>query len=141
MPHQASLAATLYRGSSKHKNRPANEQKGTLCPEWTHQTPAGGFAADPRAHDWAATSAAKLFEGAIVDEASGRRYATAEGIAFEARKTADGTWHGFPIPWENVPAAIKNDWLRSRAIDKRQTKRYFRFDKNDIHWAMATDDR
>lgn len=76
-----------------------------------------------------------------MDEASGRRYATAEGIAFEARPTADGTWHGFPIPWESVPVTIKNDWLRNGVVNSRQTKRYFHFDKNDIHWAMATDDR
>ncbi|WP_315780993.1 hypothetical protein [Bradyrhizobium sp. SZCCHNPS1003] len=141
MPRQVSRATPLYRGSSKHKNRPADEQKGTLCPEWTHQTAAGGFATDPHAHDWAATKAAELFAGSVVDGKSGRRYATAEGIAFEAKPTADGTWHGFPIPWESVPVAIKNDWLRSGAVKSRQTKRYFRFDKNDIHWAMTTDNR
>src|ERR1700722_2083983 len=118
MSNQVSPAITRYRGSSKHKNRPADEQKGTLCPEWTHQTSAGGFATDPHAHDWAATRAAELFAGAVVDQASGRRYATAEGIAFEAKPTADGTWHGFPICWESVPVAIKNDWLRSGAVKK-----------------------
>ena len=74
-------------------------------------------------------------------QSSGRRYATAEGVAFEAKPTADRTWHGFPIPWESVPVAIKNNWLRSGAVKSRQTKKYFRFDKNDIHWAMITDDR
>ncbi|GEO81606.1 hypothetical protein [Pararhodospirillum oryzae] len=141
MPCPVSPATLLYRGSSKHKNRPADEQKGTLCPEWTHRTPAGGFATDPHAHDWAATPAAELFAGSVVDEASGRRYATARGIAFEAKPTLDGTWHGFPIPWESVPAAIKNTWLRSGAVTARQTKKYFRFDRNEIHWALATDDR
>ena len=141
MPRQASSATTLYRGSSKHKNRPANEQKGTLCPEWTHQTAAGGFATEPYAHDWKATRAAVLFAGAEVDKASGRRYATAEGIAFEAKPTADGTWHGFPVPWESVPVAIKNSWLDSGAVNRRQIKKYLRFDKNDIHWAMETDNQ
>jgi len=141
MPLQVSPATTVYRGSSKHKNRPADEQKGTLCPEWTHQTPTGGFATDPHAHDWVKTRAAELFADAVVDESSGRRYATAEGIAFEAKATADGSWHGFPIPWESVPFAIKNDWLSSGAVKSRQTKKYFHFEKNDIHWAMTTDDR
>jgi len=139
MPRQ--ITTTLYRGSSKHKNRPADEQKGTLCPEWTHQTSAGGFATDPHAHDWAATKAAELFAGAVVDKSSGLRYATAEGIAFEAKLTRDGTWHGFPIPWVNVPFAIKNDWLHSEVVTRRQMKKYFSFDKNDIHWAMTTGDR
>lgn len=141
MPRQASPATTLYRGSLKHKNRPADGPKGTICPEWTHQTAAESFATDPHAYDWADTKAAELFAEARVDEANDRRYATAEGIAFEAKPTADGTWHGFPIPWESVPAAIKNDWLCNGAVNRRQTKRYFRFDKNDIHWAMMTDDR
>jgi len=129
----------IYRGSSKHKNRPADEQKGTLCPEWTHETALGGFGTDVRGHDWRQTRAASLFAEASVDKASGRRYATAKGIAFEARSSGDGSWHGFPIPWESVPVGIKNSWLGSNAVTRRDLKRFFRFNKDDIHWAMQTD--
>lgn len=139
MTDHASAATPNYRGSSKHKNRPADEQKGTFCPEWTHKTSLGGFETDVYAHDWKQTRAGILFSEAKIDEASGRRYATAAGIAFEAKSTADGSWHGFPIPWESVPASIKNDWLRTAAVSKRDVKRFFRFDRNDIHWAMQTD--
>ncbi len=90
-------------------------------------------------HDWNQTRAANLFAEARVDEASGRRYATAEGIAFEAKSTADGSWHGYPVPWESVPAVIKNSWLRSNAVSKRDLKKFFRFDKDDIHWAMQVE--
>lgn len=141
MPRQVSIHSTQYRGSCKHKNRPADGQKGTLCPEWTHQTSAGGFANDPHAHAWAGTRAAELFEKSVEGQVGGRRYATAEGIAFEAKPTADGTWHGFPIPWESVPAAIKNSWVSSGVVTRSQTKKFFSFDKDDIHWAMRTDDR
>jgi hypothetical protein len=136
MTGQTSAPAPIYRGSSKHKNRPTGEQKGTLCPEWTHRTPIGGFGTDVHTHDWEQTRAARLFAGATEDEASGRRYATAEGIAFEAKSTADGSWHGFPIPWESVPVEIKNSWLRSNAVSRRDLKKFFRFNKDDIHWAM-----
>ena len=136
-----SPASPIYRGSSKHKNRPPNEQKGTLCPDWTHQTPAGGFANDVHTHDWRQTQAAELFAFAKVDAASGRRSATASGIAFQAQPTADGSWHGYPIPWESVPAAIKSEWLRAGAISRRDMKKFLRFDKDDIHWAMKTDTR
>ena len=139
MTGATSVVVPIYRGSSKHKNRPADGQKGTLCPEWTHKTSLGGLGTDVRAHDWTKTRAAALFADARVDEAGGRRYATAEGIAFEAKSTADGSWHGFPIPWESVPVGIKNSWLRSKAVSRRNLKRFFRFNKDDIHWAMQTD--
>lgn len=133
--------ATLYRGSSKHKDRPAHERKGTLCPEWTHRTPEGGFATDVHAHDWTQTPAAQLFGAAAIDPSGKKRYATAKGIAFEAKPTADGSWHGYPIPWESVPARVKNAWLESGAVSRREVKRYLSFDQSDIHWAMTTDSR
>ncbi len=139
MTDQVSATTPFYRGSSKHKNRPADEQKGTLCPEWTHRTSLGGFATDVHAHDWEPTRVARLFAEATVDDASGRRYATAAGIAFEAKSTADGSWHGYPVPWESVPVAIKTGWLRTKAVSKREVKKFFRFDKNEIHWALETD--
>lgn len=141
MPKRGQPEEPVYRGSSKHKNRPVNEQKGTLCPEWTHRTPTAGFATDVHTHDWPATRAAELFGAGQIDPASGHRYATADGIAFEAKPTADGSWHGYPIPWESVPATIKNDWLASGAVTRRQTKDFLRFEKSDIHWAMKTDNR
>jgi hypothetical protein len=136
-----SSTSVIYRGSSKHKNRPADEQKGTLCPEWTHATSAGGFQTDVHAHDWARTEASELFSTSCVDGATGRRYASKRGIAFEAKSTADGTWHGYPIPWESVPAAIKDKWLADGVVTRRQTRAFFKFEKGDIHWALKTDDR
>ena len=139
MTGQTFASAPIYRGSSKHKNRPTGEQKGTLCPEWTHKTSLGGLGTDVHTHDWEQTRAAGLFAEATVDEDSGRRYATAEGIAFEAKSTADGSWHGFPIPWESVPVGIKSSWLRNNVVAKRDLKKSFQFNKDDIHWAMQRD--
>lgn len=128
----------VYRGSSKHKNRPANEQKGTLCPEWTHATSEQGLAHDVCVHNWAETAAAALFDNADCHGPK-RRYATAQGIAFEAKPSADGTWHGYPIPWEHVPVKIKDEWVDKGLVSGRQIKRYMKFEKGDIHWALQTD--
>jgi hypothetical protein len=137
--HLTPTGTPTYRGNSKHKNRPANGQKGTLCPEWTHTTPNAGLSHNMHTHDWQATRAETLFKTAEICEGMNRRFATAEGIAFEAKPTKDGTWHGYPIPWEHVPAEIKKGWLANKMVSKRQITRYFSFDKCDVHWALPMD--
>jgi hypothetical protein len=126
-----------YRGSQKHKNRPTSERKGTLCPEWTHTTPSGGYGTDPFDHSWAHTEAHTLFESATVLPNVDRRYATKFGIAFEAKRTNDGTWHGYPIPWESVPPEIVDKWVASKEINRRQMKKHLRKDDGDLKWALS----
>ena len=112
--------------------------KGTLCPDWTHDAPDGRLGADTATHLWQATRAAGLFSRAVEDKTTGRRYATERGVAFEAKDGNDGTWHGFPVPWEDVPHWIKDQWLAERKVAKRDLKR--RYDRADIHWALQTDE-
>lgn len=126
----------FYRGSQKHKNRPTEERKGTLCPEWTHETAAGGYRSDPFAHDWSATQAHQLFERAVSSGNQRRRFATASGIAFEAKPTEDGTWHGYPIPWEAVPAEIVQQWIANGDVRQRQIKKNWRQERGDLYWAI-----
>ena len=129
-----------YRGSPKHKNRPARGRKGTICPEWTHVAPCDKLGTDPHRFDWAGTPAAELFDAATVDPHDQRRYATRRGIAFEAKPTSDDTWHGFPLPWEDVPAAIKDAWLDGGFVERSALRRYFSRPEEDIYWALETDD-
>lgn len=128
-----------YRGSLKHKNRPAHGRKGTICPEWTHSGTNGVLATDPHLFDWTGTPAVAMFKSATIAQ-DGRRYGTQRGIAFEAKPTADGTWHGFPIPWEDVPAAIKDDWLDKKLVNGSQVKRYLSRPEKDTKWALDSDD-
>lgn len=128
-----------YRGSLKHKNRPSQGRKGTLCPEWTHTVSGQDFSGDPCAHAWAATCAHTLFANATVT-ASDRRYATARGIAFEAKPTGDGTWHGYPVPWESVPPAVLAQWLSERKVTHRELRRNRRHEASDIRWALGSDE-
>ena len=133
------VLASLYRGSQKHKNRPVEGRKGTLCPEWTHQTSNGGYAADPFVHRWEETEAHRMF-GEAVDSTDGRRrFATARGIAFEAKLTADGTWHGYPVPWESVPALIVDNWRKTGKVSKRDLRLHGPTQAGDLYWALSSD--
>ncbi|WP_316181478.1 hypothetical protein [Bradyrhizobium sp. SZCCHNRI1009] len=130
-----------YRGSNKHKNRPANGRKGTLCPEWTHKTPDGGYGNDPFNHNWLKTVAHQLFEESKPDpDGSGKRYATLRGIAFASQKTDDGTWHGYPEPWNKVPSELKDNWLQQGKVTKRELKRYSGVSEQNVSWALDSDD-
>jgi hypothetical protein len=126
-----------YRGSNKHKNRPTSEQKGTLCPEWTHDTPDGGYSHDPAKHVWVKTLAHQLFASSIPPFDTKRRYATKHGIAFEAKPTDNGTWHGYPVPWEAVPPDIVNQFVDRGLVTRRQVKKHLQKEKNDLRWAMG----
>ena len=132
------VSRPAYRGNSKHKDRPVRGIKGTLCPEWTHRTAAAGLSNDALALAWEETEAFRLFAAAILD-VNGRRYATARGIAFEAQSTEDGTWHGYPIPWNDVPNALRRRWLKEAKVTRRELKRFMSFDRNDIHWALLAE--
>jgi hypothetical protein len=129
-----------YRGSEKHKNRPAKGAKGTLCPEWTHSTPARGLGNDPFNHDWSQTEAHRLFQQALPHPAGEeRRYATKGGIAFETKPSNDGFWHGYPIPWESVPCDIVEQWLDQGSVTNHDFKKHKRYPKSNIKWALADD--
>lgn len=129
--------ASAYRGSQKHKNRPTSERKGTLCPEWSHVTSREGYRSDPFKHDWADTEAHRLFEASVGLAGAERRYATANGIAFEAKPTNDGTWHGYPIPWEAVPHEIVEKWVDSKKVTRREIRKYWSKDLGDLKWAIG----
>lgn len=124
----------------KHKSRPSEGAKGTLCPEWTHLALGARLESDPFKHDWLKTEAHQLFSIAVPHPGGEeRRYATKNGIAFEAKPTNDGTWHGYPIPWKSVPIEIMNVWLDREIVTNKQVKLHKDYPKKDIHWALDSD--
>jgi len=130
-----------YRGSLKHKSRPARGRKGTICPEWTHATQSLGLGSDMVGHDWQQTEAHRLFiDSEEHPVGSGRRFATGRGVAFEAKLTNDGSWHGYPVPWSQVPAELKDRWQDEGRVQARDIRRYLERPKGDIKWALGTDD-
>ena len=129
-----------YQGSVKHKRRPGQGQKGTLCPEWTHDTPEGGLE-KVAGHPWPSTKAQDLLNKSLPCPSGARkRYATEKGIAFVARETRDGTWHGYPVPWGDVPDALKAQWQDEGLVQKSHLRRYSDKLRDNIEWAMETDD-
>lgn len=134
------MTSSSYRGSPKHKDRPARGRKGTLCPEWTHRSSLGGYRTDPFDHPWETTPANELFEQSEVDpRGSGKRYATMNGIAFAAQQSRDGTWHGYPEPWNKVPADLKDKWLDQGKVTTAALKQYKDFPRNNVGWALESD--
>ena len=138
MPNR-NTKALLYRGILKHKEWRPNGGFGTLCPKWTHQAGERGFAGDSYAHPWHLTFAHQLFCNSIAD-AAGHRYAARNGIAFKAQPTNDGTWHGYPIPWHEVPLDIQDDLVGQGQATRRDMKRQKSIDAKDIRWALKSDE-
>ncbi len=128
-----------YKGSSKHKRRPGDEVKGTLCPQWSHQTAVSGLGTDMDKHDWINSAASMLFAGSLAHpDGLERRYATRNGIAFEAKPSGDQTWHGYPIPWQSVPSAIVRGWKKTGAVRTKQIRDFWK-DDGRIDWALESD--
>lgn len=128
-----------YRGSSKHKRRPGDEVKGTLCPQWSHETASSGLGNDMAAHDWANSAATAMFACSTQDPGGlERRYATKNGVAFEAKPSNDGSWHGYPIPWQSVPTVILSSWKKAGLVKSKQIRAFWK-DEGRIDWAMVTD--
>jgi len=135
------MTPTKYRGSLKHKDRPARGRKGSLCPEWTHRADSRGFEGDPFDHPWQETAAHTMFEESELDPSgSGKRYATMNGIAFASQDSRDGTWHGYPEPWNKIPADLKDQWLDEGKVTTTSLKRYKDFPRNNVRWALESDD-
>ncbi|MDR3440130.1 hypothetical protein [Telmatospirillum sp.] len=128
----------IYRGSPKHKNWQSGGGFGTICPNWTHEADGRGFTGDTDRHAWNRTKAHALFVEAF--ERDGRRWSTAGGIAFTALRSADGTWHGFPIPWDEVPEDVQHHLLEKGDVTRREIKRWKSFDRHDIRWALKSDE-
>jgi len=83
-------------GYRKHK-RP--EGWGLLCP-----------------HDLAESPEELLKSGVLVGR---QRYNVSENYAFAAQNHHGSSWHGYPIPWKDLPIEAKNELINSGRLDKR----------------------
>jgi len=129
----------LYRGILKHKQWSPGGGFGTLCPKWTHQAGEQGFSGDPHKHPWHLTIAHKLL-GESTADAAGHRYAARNGIAFKAQMSNDGTWHGYPVPWDEVPSEIQDTLIARGQATRRDMKRQQSIETKSIRWALKSDE-
>ncbi len=95
-----------YERNPKHKSwlRPFDPD-GTQCPAWSH------------------ARAQELLDESLADMTDSRRFATEAGMAFAARITRDDVWHGYPVPWSEVPEAIRETLISAGKVSRRQIKR------------------
>lgn len=93
----------------------------------------------PAEDAWRDTMAQRLFVDSV-PSGDNRRFATARGIAFEAKPTGDGSWHGYPVPWESVPPPILDQWLREGKVSRSSVRLHRHCDTTNIHWALGTDE-
>ena len=73
---------------------------------------------------WPQTVAQRLLTNSVLHER--KRYATERGIAFCAQETSDGTWHGYPVPWKQVPAKIRHQLIERKQVSQREIGRNLR---------------
>jgi hypothetical protein len=69
----------------------------------------------------------------------GKRWATRRGIAFVAQSTKDGTWHGYPEPWNKVPGNLVGKWIGEKKVTAKQLRKYNDFPREDVRWALGND--
>jgi hypothetical protein len=94
-----------YERNPKHKSwlQPFDPD-ATLCPKWSHEI------------------AQRLLSESLVGPADEPRFATRNGMAFAARTHRPGVWHGFPVPWSQVPETVREVMVAAEQVTRRQIK-------------------
>jgi hypothetical protein len=93
----------LDEANPKHKEPWQPGRKGSLCPRWT-------------------TEAAQHLLDQSVVAPDGKRFATAQGIAFTGQQHRAGFWHGYPIPWFEVPEVIRRRGIEEGIVKRKAIK-------------------
>jgi hypothetical protein len=126
--------------TNKHKRRPFSGVKGNQCPEWSQRAGSQNLRHAPANHNWSATEAQEMLKHSEAEPKGGKkRYATKNGIAFAAHDSNDGTWHGFPVAWNEVPAELKDKWVDEGKVTTRSLKKYKDFPNDNVTWALDSD--
>jgi hypothetical protein len=94
-----------YEPNPKHKSPWQAGRRGALCPAWSH-----GVARD-------------LLESSVLLKT--KRFSTIKGWAFVAQQHRPGVWHGYPVPWVEVPQWIWRKWLKEDLVKKQQLDEYW----------------
>ena len=100
-----------YSSNPKHKEPWQRGRKGTLCPAWSHAL------------------AQELLDKSEVhpDGNKKSRYATRQGLAFEAHPDGVGGWHGYPVGWHEVPPSIYSQWLKGGMVERADIRKNINF--------------
>lgn len=97
--------ALLYEPNPKHKEPWQRGARGSLCPK--------------------DVDAPALLAASVIDpKQPGKRYATDGHRAYCGQEHRPGRWHGYPVQWREVPAAIRRDWVTGGKVSKRDLKEH-----------------
>jgi hypothetical protein len=142
---RSNVVSEIYIGSRKHKRWVPGGAAGSICPPWTHEVDGRNFGNVPPEdwNGWPRTRAQRLLEQSVLHE--GVRYAAAEGLAFCAQPTGNRAWHGYPVPWRDVPAVVRAWLVKAGQVEEIQLRRALRkqagFDVGrDRQWALGGND-
>ncbi len=98
--------AVRYEANPKHKEPWQRGARGSLCPR--------------------DVDAPGLLAASEVDPAHpGKRYATDGVRAYCGHEHAPECWHGFPIEWRKVPEKIRQAWLATGNVSRRDMRRHW----------------
>ncbi len=110
----------VYRPSNKHCEPLTAQKPGTKCPRWS------------------AVKAHELLDGSL-PMGNKQRVATSNGLAFVARQTNHGTWHGYPESRDKIDTAIKTRWLDEQRIKRRDLRQWKTRDDIRSAWKELDD--
>lgn len=135
-----------YVGSKKHKRWTPRGGNGSICPDWTHQVDGRHFGrVEPEAwSDWSQTVAQRLLSQSVVH--GRQRYAADRGVAFCAQQAKDGSWHGYPILWKQVPPDVCQQLRECGQVTATEIKRGLRRQQyigpiQNRKWALSSDEQ
>lgn len=96
----------VYEPNPKHKEPWQRGARGSLCP-----TDADG--------------PALLATSQVDPKHPGKRFATDGHRAYCGQQHRPGRWHGYPIQWREVPAAILRGWVTGGTVSRRSLKEHW----------------
>ena len=47
-------------------------------------------------------------------------------------------WHGYPVPWQDMPWNVRDAFVAEGRVTRRETRRAL--ERADIRWAPGSDD-
>lgn len=96
----------VYERNPKHKSwMQPFDPDAALCPKWSHQI------------------AQELLGESLPAPTGEPRFATRDGMAFAARTHGEGAWHGYPVPWSQVPESVREVMIAKGKVTRRQIKK------------------
>ena len=102
------MVKPVYEGNPKHKAPWQPGRKGSLCPP-----------------DINIDRARQLLQSSTLE--GRKRYGADKGRAFCAQQhdVAKDRWHGYPIGWRDVPAAVRHQLMKAEVVTARDIKRFW----------------